>query len=94
MFCEADKIIYFQLFQKHSTHSLNEATNIKIFSMFLLYVYALWWFMCTFSTLGLYLDLQLVKLSYNFKKTDVVVAENILNKLKLYLWYLTQKMIP
>ena len=40
------------------------------------------------------LDLQLIKILYDFKKIDAFVTESALNKLELHLLHLTNKKKP
>ena len=79
------------------TNRQNETKTLKHFLHFLSFslcnVYVPQ-FICAFSTLATYLELQSVKILYDLKKVNAVVAESALNKPKLHLWYFIEVIIP
>ena len=63
---QAEKIMLFKNSSK-ALSSLSKSNNkIVRMSMFVLNMFVLWWLKCAFSTIDSYLDLQLVKILYDF----------------------------
>lgn len=81
------------LFRDYFHLTARELNSIRDFSIFVVKLYAKAWYMCTNAIKSPNQDLNFLRESFEYEKTDKVVSDAVIEKLKNHLWYLTPETV-
>lgn len=82
------------IFRNQMNYSEDENIGFSDMCLFVVFIYARYWILCTNVSDASLNDLNLYKDLHRFKSIDKEIADSALNKLTNHLWYLSPEMVP